>query len=551
MDGLPCTPRHFDGHLRAYREIRRVKTGCYTCKARKVKCDEQRPSCRRCISTGRKCSGYGVWGGGHAGATPCLEIYQPSNLGPVRRLNAQDRRILEWFMGAKFEGIFPFPFWETLIPQTCYSEPVILNCVLALGSAHQSACINSHSMGDNPKSATLKYYNMAISSLNSFWRGVSQLDGSSTHTRVTLIACLAFIMIESLQKHPAQGLRHLQHGLRILQNPAYNYARQPSRDPIDDWLAEAFSRLDIQARPLLNITTDDQACPSTWNNGERTFMLSSLHEARKHLDGLISEAYRLQHLGRDAEPSADPSLLFHTLSIQQRLQRDLCSWLQAYRTWRTRTTSSHQPPLSPPEQIAPRLLLVYHTMANIMTATALYVGDESVFDHHIPQFASIIATAEELLETYKPSTSRRATPHCHCSQYFTFTSDLGLIPVLYYTAIKCRDLQLRRNALSMLATKTHQEGIWEGSTAALIAAEVVRLETPCPREAQVSEQETSSRSYKSVSPDSSIPSLWRISDITVELPESPERDLMLTCKRKLKSGMWDAIERRYSGGTWY
>ncbi|KAF5536713.1 C6 zinc finger domain-containing protein [Fusarium phyllophilum] len=553
MDGLPCTAPLFDGRLQAYRKIRRVKTGCYTCKGRKVKCDEQRPSCRRCISTGRKCSGYGVWGGGHAGATP---IYQPSDLGPVKRLNAQDRCILEWFMHAKFEGIFPFPFWETLILQTCYNEPVILNCVLALGSAHQRACIemepiDSQRVGDNLESATLQYYNMAISSLNSFWRGVSQLDGSRTHTRVTLIACLAFIIIEYLQKHPTQGLRHLQHGLRILQNPTYNDVRQPSRDPIDDWLAEAFGRLDIQARPLLNITTDDQAYQSVWENGERLLVLSSLHEARQHLDRLISKAYRLQHLGSNAESSVDTNLLFHALSIQQRLQRDLCSWLQAYRTWRTRTTSSHQPPLSPPEQIARRLRLVYHTMANIMTATALYVGDESVFDHHIPQVTSIVASANGLLETYKPCTSRRAAPHSHCSQYFTFTSDLGLIPVLYYTAIKCRDLQLRLNALSMLATKTHQEGIWEGSTAALIAAEVIRLETPCPRKPQVYEEEASSKSYKISSPDSSFPPLWRISNITVEFPGGPEMDLLLTCKRKLKSGTWDVVERRYSGGKWY
>ncbi|KAF5587540.1 C6 zinc finger domain-containing protein [Fusarium pseudoanthophilum] len=540
MDGPPCTSQR----LPAYREIRRVKTGCYTCKGRKVKCDEQRPSCLRCISTGRKCSGYGVWGGG---ATPRLEIYQPSNLGPLRCLNAQDRCILEWFMRAKFEGIFPFPFWESLIPQACYSEPVILNCVLALGAAHQRACIDMEPIDpqridDNLESSTLKYYNVAISSLTRFWRGVSQLDGSRAHTRVTLIACLAFIIIEYLQKHPVQGLRHLQHGLRILRNPTYSSVRQSSRDPIDDWLAEAFGRLDIQARPLLSITTDDQACPSVCEDGGRLLVLSSLHEARQHLDRLISQAYQLQHLGSNAESSVDTSLLFHALSVQQRLQRDLCSWLQAYRTWQARTASSHQAPLSPPEQIARRLLLVYHTMANIMTATALYVRDESVFDHHIPQFASIIAAADELLETYKPCTSRRAAPHGHCSQYFTFTSDLGLIPVLYYTVIKCRDIQLRRSALSLLATKTHQEGIWEGSTAALIAAEVVRLETPCPRKAQEPEQGAS----RTFSPNSSFPPLWRISDITVELPDGPGAEILLTCKRKLGSDTWDVIERRYS-----
>lgn len=32
--------------------------GCLTCRMRKVKCDEQRPSCQRCLSTGRTCDGY-------------------------------------------------------------------------------------------------------------------------------------------------------------------------------------------------------------------------------------------------------------------------------------------------------------------------------------------------------------------------------------------------------------------------------------------------------------------------------------------------------------
>ncbi|KAJ5208137.1 hypothetical protein N7449_002516 [Penicillium cf. viridicatum] len=36
----------------------KLKSGCMTCKIRRVKCDEEKPQCRRCISTGRKCDGY-------------------------------------------------------------------------------------------------------------------------------------------------------------------------------------------------------------------------------------------------------------------------------------------------------------------------------------------------------------------------------------------------------------------------------------------------------------------------------------------------------------
>ncbi|CAG5180958.1 uncharacterized protein ALTATR162_LOCUS9522 [Alternaria atra] len=36
----------------------KVRTGCSVCKIRRVKCDETKPSCLKCTSTGRTCEGY-------------------------------------------------------------------------------------------------------------------------------------------------------------------------------------------------------------------------------------------------------------------------------------------------------------------------------------------------------------------------------------------------------------------------------------------------------------------------------------------------------------
>ncbi|TGO78274.1 hypothetical protein BELL_0072g00150 [Botrytis elliptica] len=36
----------------------KVKTGCLTCKSRRVKCDEAKPGCMRCVRFGHKCEGY-------------------------------------------------------------------------------------------------------------------------------------------------------------------------------------------------------------------------------------------------------------------------------------------------------------------------------------------------------------------------------------------------------------------------------------------------------------------------------------------------------------
>lgn len=37
----------------------KVRTGCKTCKVRRLRCDEARPACVRCTSTGRLRDGYG------------------------------------------------------------------------------------------------------------------------------------------------------------------------------------------------------------------------------------------------------------------------------------------------------------------------------------------------------------------------------------------------------------------------------------------------------------------------------------------------------------
>ncbi|KAF2735149.1 hypothetical protein EJ04DRAFT_394099, partial [Polyplosphaeria fusca] len=45
---------------RQRRKTRKSKSGCVTCRSviRRIKCDEERPACRKCVSTGRRCDGY-------------------------------------------------------------------------------------------------------------------------------------------------------------------------------------------------------------------------------------------------------------------------------------------------------------------------------------------------------------------------------------------------------------------------------------------------------------------------------------------------------------
>jgi len=47
----------------------RTRDGCWTCKTRRQKCDNARPTCQNCLSSGRECGGFEVrlrWGTGIA-----------------------------------------------------------------------------------------------------------------------------------------------------------------------------------------------------------------------------------------------------------------------------------------------------------------------------------------------------------------------------------------------------------------------------------------------------------------------------------------------------
>ncbi|KAH6842196.1 hypothetical protein B0I37DRAFT_345154 [Chaetomium sp. MPI-CAGE-AT-0009] len=77
--------------------------GCLRCRQRKVKCDETRPSCRRCLIYGKPCTGYtdqfqfrhrsapgsAAVAAGPASAQECTQEQGPGNKAPRRRTSQQ------------------------------------------------------------------------------------------------------------------------------------------------------------------------------------------------------------------------------------------------------------------------------------------------------------------------------------------------------------------------------------------------------------------------------------------------------------------------------
>lgn len=75
---------------------KKSRSGCLNCKARRVKCDELRPNCRRCQDTGRPCKYdfHPVSSGGQKALAPLIG----TPLSQMMGLREVDRRTFDFFI---------------------------------------------------------------------------------------------------------------------------------------------------------------------------------------------------------------------------------------------------------------------------------------------------------------------------------------------------------------------------------------------------------------------------------------------------------------------
>ncbi|PMD49467.1 uncharacterized protein K444DRAFT_671072 [Hyaloscypha bicolor E] len=92
-------------------------------------------------------------------------------------------------------------------------------------------------------------------------------------------------------------------------------------------------------------------------------------------------------------------------------------------------------------------LELYHLLLRIMFKTLLF-GSEMAFDEYTTDFEKLIAYAEIAIS--KPSVDNQPT----------LSFDLNIILPLFFLALKCRVLPLRRQAGSLLRQAPDREGMW-------------------------------------------------------------------------------------------
>ncbi|KAI0423508.1 hypothetical protein F5Y09DRAFT_327207 [Xylaria sp. FL1042] len=414
----------------------KVRTGCITCKARKVKCDEARPACKRCLTGDRICEGYRAPPLGSFSWSSLLQV-RPSTI-PFSESSNTELRNIDFFR-SKVAPTLTSPlgksFWTRAVCQMAIQEPAARYAVQAISSLYERFDPFSYdSSTSDGETIAMRYYNKAMRQV-----------ATSKHLEVdtTLLLSILFVCIEFLRGNTINAIEHCRHSTHILESIGH---ASPDISAIVNHLRifPFFFGATLSDFPLSQ--------PLKCSN----YCIHDLSQAMQTMDYLMSRAVAIL---RAFDPfrlgiiniTGIPSSLF---LMQQELCRDLDIWRTEF--------SGFIESLEPNEgnQTHLRVLEVRWHVCKIWLQISSH-KDETFSDMFRDQF-------EQIIELTREDTTERPN---------SFKFEMGLSPLLYFVVIKCRFLKLRFEALSLLRTIGHaRESLWDTKLLYAVGRRIIERE---------------------------------------------------------------------------
>lgn len=215
-----------------------------------MRCDEEKPSCQRCLSTGRTCDGYSP--------PPSLETTltnrerQPSCTADLKlvlpRQSTDELRSYRYFLevtAPSLAGVFDVDFWLQEMPRVCHADPAIWHAVVSLGAVYEVYGASY----DKPAVGMAKAPRTNVFALQQFNQSIRCLteSGSPRHAdrwRALIVSTL-FTCICTLQGLYEQAKIHLQAACNLLRELQAQETAQvgkrrrkfndPMRPALPDW----------------------------------------------------------------------------------------------------------------------------------------------------------------------------------------------------------------------------------------------------------------------------------------------------------------------------
>lgn len=499
----------------------KVKTGCRTCRARHVKCGEERPVCHRCTAAGKTCEGYDA---------PTKKILQTSarllpllpttscpdelclltprslstSPGPLSSLEGY---ALDYF---RLQGLQELPgsswllSWDKLILPFCRIESTLLHAATAVGSLQraledQRSDVSPQDNKSVHHDIALQEYSKTISSLRTDIESSSGAACQSKSIETILTSCLLLFCFEVLQGEDVAAAVHLRNGLRILAKHldcpsagshfrAISHQVELTVSPRTriDVLTQTFVRLDAD---LTLVNCDDTYLFPVCRRPIPPF-LQTLEEAMVHLDALERETHdvarMVDELSEQDLIETQPQFLLldsdaqstWTLANARRVSLDSAPWITARIEKAKRSLEKLRSAIDTlPVSVTPapnRMLLEIHFFLEWYAINTFRDWNEMDCDRFDEGFKSILPVIEQYCALQQGPEPNRSTRRA-------FTFGTSVTSVVCIIAEKSRNSLLRRRAIELLRT-TDLSGAYDGEFMASFMEFLMDMEERWARE---------------------------------------------------------------------
>jgi hypothetical protein len=470
---------------------------------RRVKCDEQKPHCFRCTSTGRKCDGY------QPDTVPSQPGHFLHNISLVFPGSPKERRAFEFFRNCtapEFFGYFPDEFWQRNVLQASLSHPALWHGIVALGSLHEgykAALQLGAKLITGPDYFTLRQHAKALSNLS------KSLSGGIQQTPLALMSCIVFSCFDSLTGDIDSAVTHYRSGLEILRSATsvdiHSYCR-------------IFRRLGLQSTFFLDSSKEgkkldfwEMAIPDPCNDLPN---FTSICQARYSYDSIVGFILYFLH----AFPTPNEEEAERTPKAEDVWSSELLRLYSDHKQLikhRKNSMSLYIPGMSELDPRGPKdALLVYakskmewaisqhHFLSMLQTWSrkldAFLLDSNLNLSNRDLQGAALLKIhwlectigMEGIITPTKFSTPDFTTKFqkivalCksiaaaeNAAKPPQFSMEYGIIGPLYFTALNCHDPDIRRQVLEVLSTP-RREGMWDSQVIAYILDRIERERVP-------------------------------------------------------------------------
>ena len=482
--------------------VSQSKRGCLTCKygylpanffpvlitcnrARRVKCDEGRPFCRRCIESARACEGYtkqlAIKAGGYESSAGASEPRGASSVSkmtiqlPLRSLSpglsGDERQNRYAQVGTRLLSSASFVslgasglVLETLVAQTCYTIPSVHAAAVALGAIYSWLKSDCDGVSTVERFA-LSQYRLALDAMQ------KDLESLQDGPIPLILACFMLSVLEIFRREEIAALIHLRGAFNLMSQAKMLKPLVSGNDlaTVEDHMELVMRAIDFQTwsyAPSKDLELSSAPLPSSLSP---VMDIGSIDVALVRLIHLCYEFRSKNEKFRYRLHSAAPSLYIQ----QGRLIAHLSMWIEQLTTFILPTLAKEISPCGTGAARNHALTLRVIALSTMISLSCILCPHQAAFDSHTAHFETIIDDCDALIlerdATKEPGDVLRSLDGSH------YQAGPGIIEPLFLTATKSRHPCHRRRAIRLLST-AGCEGPWIGTREACISRRIMQLE---------------------------------------------------------------------------